>query len=66
MAITVVVAIHLWQHGRLLGLLGMLYVVSMGFALVYLGEHYVTDEIAGVVLALIAWQLARTFWKPEP
>jgi membrane-associated phospholipid phosphatase len=38
------------------------YPLAMGFSLVYGGEHYVVDEIAGVVYALVviaAWRLLR-------
>ena len=31
----------------------MLYPVAMGFTLVYCGEHYVLDLLAGVVYALV-------------
>jgi membrane-associated phospholipid phosphatase len=31
--------------------LGWAYAAALGFALVYLGEHYVTDLIAGAALA---------------
>jgi len=33
----------------------------MGFAIVYLGEHYVLDEIAGIALAMASWQLAHVW-----
>jgi len=38
------------------------YPLAMGFTLVYGGEHYVVDEIAGVLYALVvlaAWRLLR-------
>jgi membrane-associated phospholipid phosphatase len=35
------------------GALGWSYAVSLGFALVYLGEHYVTDLIAGAALVAL-------------
>ena len=35
-----------------LGALGWSYALSLAFVLVYLGEHYVSDVIAGLVLAL--------------
>jgi membrane-associated phospholipid phosphatase len=31
------------------------YPPAMGLALVYTGEHYVVDELAGVLTALLAW-----------
>ncbi|MCK9519728.1 MAG: phosphatase PAP2 family protein [Dehalococcoidia bacterium] len=59
MAITF--ALFLWardHHPRwqwpLLG-----YSIIMGIALVYLGEHYVADEVVGVGLALLAHTLVR-------
>jgi membrane-associated phospholipid phosphatase len=33
------------------GLLGWSYAISLGFALIYLGEHYVVDLLAGLALA---------------
>jgi hypothetical protein len=47
-----------WRGRRRWGLLAAGYFVVMTFSLVYLGEHHVVDEIAGVALALIAWRLA--------
>jgi membrane-associated phospholipid phosphatase len=37
--------------GRAPGALGWAYATSLGFALVYLGEHYVIDLAAGLALA---------------
>jgi PAP2 superfamily len=37
--------------GRRQGLLGWTYALTLGFGLVYLGEHYVIDLIAGLALA---------------
>ena len=37
--------------GRAHGVLGWAYTATLGFALVYLGEHYVIDLIAGAALA---------------
>jgi membrane-associated phospholipid phosphatase len=40
--------------------LAVLYPIAMGLALVYLGEHYVIDVIAGVVYALAThWAISR-------
>lgn len=38
------------------------YTLAMGFALVYGGEHFVTDVLAGWLLALAAWALLRVLW----
>jgi membrane-associated phospholipid phosphatase len=44
--------------GRSHGALGWAYALTLGFGLVYLGEHYVVDLIAGFVLAEAIWRLA--------
>lgn len=36
-------------------ILALVYLAVMTFALVYLGEHFVIDELAGVVLTVAAW-----------
>jgi membrane-associated phospholipid phosphatase len=38
---------------------GWTYALTLGFALVYLGEHYVIDLIAGLALTLTVRRLAR-------
>jgi hypothetical protein len=43
----------LGDAGRLQGALGWSYALTLGFALVYLGEHYVVDLLAGLALAQI-------------
>jgi len=43
-------ALSLSEAGRLEGALGWGYAGTLGFALVYLGEHYVTDLVAGAAL----------------
>ena len=58
MAQTVLVALAAWTFSRRLRILAVVYVLSMGFSLVYLAEHYVSDVLAGVVLALAAWAAA--------
>lgn len=49
---TSVMAAHvLGEMGRKQAALGWTYAFGLGFALVYLGEHYVTDLLAGAALA---------------
>jgi membrane-associated phospholipid phosphatase len=49
---TSVTAAHvLARTGRAAGVLGWSYAATLGFALVYLGEHYVVDLLAGLALA---------------
>jgi membrane-associated phospholipid phosphatase len=54
-ALTVLVALAARSGGRIPHVIGWLYAAVMAFALVYLGEHYVVDIIAGVALAVVAW-----------
>jgi hypothetical protein len=52
-ATSLLAALLLSEAGSSEGLLGTSYAVSLGFALVYLGEHYVTDLIAGAALVAL-------------
>lgn len=49
-ATSVCAAISLSELGKVEGAIGWGYALTLGFALVYLGEHYVTDLIAGGAL----------------
>jgi membrane-associated phospholipid phosphatase len=49
-ATSAVVAMSLAETGRTAGVAGWSYSLTLGFALVYLGEHYVTDLAAGAAL----------------
>jgi membrane-associated phospholipid phosphatase len=51
-ATSLMAAIHLSEAGRIPGALGWGYAGTLAFALVYLGEHYVTDLLAGAALVL--------------
>jgi membrane-associated phospholipid phosphatase len=62
MAITVVIAMFAWHCNRRLGVLGAVYAASMGFTLVYLGEHYVIDVLAGIAFAAGSWLVALRLW----
>jgi membrane-associated phospholipid phosphatase len=52
-ATSVMAAIQLSEAGRLQGAAGWAYAGTLGFALVYLGEHYVTDLVAGAALVAL-------------
>jgi membrane-associated phospholipid phosphatase len=54
-------ALLLSELGAVPGALGALYALGLGTALVYTGEHYVTDLLAGLGLALGAQAGARAF-----
>jgi membrane-associated phospholipid phosphatase len=49
-ATSTMAAISLSEAGRVEGAVGWGYALTLGFALVYLGEHYVTDLLAGAGL----------------
>lgn len=55
---TFLVVLVSWRHSRWVRILGPLYVASMGFSLVYLAEHYVSDVLAGLLLGGFAWAVA--------
>jgi membrane-associated phospholipid phosphatase len=54
-AIVAVTSCYFMTKGTMGKVLGVLYICAMGFALVYLGEHYVSDIIAGFLIALGSW-----------
>ncbi len=45
------------ETGSVAGALGWAYTATLGFALVYLGEHYVVDLLAGAALTTAVWRL---------
>jgi hypothetical protein len=58
-ATSVMAALLLAEVGSLAGAIGFSYAIVLGFALVYLGEHYVVDLIAGAALAGAVRRLER-------
>jgi hypothetical protein len=52
-ATSVMAAISLAEAGKVEGAVGWSYALTLGFALVYLGEHYVTDLLAGAALVAV-------------
>jgi membrane-associated phospholipid phosphatase len=52
-ATSVMAALLLAEIGPLPGALAGAYAAALGFALVYLGEHYVTDLLAGAALVVL-------------
>ena len=51
-ATSLMAALLLAEVGPVSGVLGTAYTATLGFALVYLGEHYVVDLIAGAALTI--------------
>ena len=62
-ATSLIVADALAETGRVAGAVGWAYALTLGFALVYLGEHYVTDLAAGA--ALVGRRAARARSSPN-
>jgi membrane-associated phospholipid phosphatase len=58
-ATSVMAATILAEVGPVSGALGWAYALTLGFALVYLGEHYVVDLVAGAALTGGVRALAR-------
>ncbi len=50
---SVLAAMLLWESSRPAGIVGGAYAGVLGLALVHLGEHYVTDLLAGLLLVAI-------------
>ena len=61
MAISVIVLLMAFRINWLLGGLAVVYNAAMAFSLVYLGEHYVLDILAGVLLTLAVYT-AMSLW----
>ncbi len=63
-------AVFLFARGvnRWLGRAMLLYALLMGFSLVYMGEHYVTDVLAGAATATVVYLIVRRASRtlPEP
>lgn len=58
LAITALAALGLGRFGRGWSVVGWSYAALMLFSIVYLGEHWVIDGIAGLIVAVFAWRVA--------
>ncbi len=63
-ATTLMAALLLAEAGPVAGAVGLGYTAVLGFALVYLGEHYVVDLIAGAALTVAVRRSER--WAGRP
>lgn len=63
-AITFLLVCIASDQARFWRVLAWVYVLSMGLALVYLGEHYVVDVVAGGAITAYSWHAARS-WLPR-
>jgi len=57
-ATSLMATLLLAEVGALAGALGLAYTATLGFALVYLGEHYLVDLLAGAALTAAVRRLA--------
>jgi hypothetical protein len=57
-ATSVMATLLLAETGPVAGALGLGYTATLGFALVYLGEHYAVDLLAGAALTLAVRRLS--------
>jgi membrane-associated phospholipid phosphatase len=63
-ATSLMAALLLAEAGPVAGALGATYTATLGFALVYLGEHYVVDLLAGAALTLAVRRAAPRLAAP--
>jgi membrane-associated phospholipid phosphatase len=63
MAITFLLVFPLFRVGRRWGYAALVYSALMGFSLIYLGEHFFLDVIAGVLITTYGWYTADTWFK---
>jgi membrane-associated phospholipid phosphatase len=55
-ATSLMAALLLAEVGPLPGAVGYGYMLALGFALVYLGEHYLVDLLGGAALTAAVWR----------
>ncbi len=64
-AVTALLVFPARRAGAGFGGAAVAYAGLMGFALVYLGEHYVLDLIAGGLMTWLGWRLAGRWLAPD-
>ena len=55
-----------WRRNRIVGLILAAWAVVVWLAVVYLGEHYVTDVLGGIAYAIVAVLIVRTITARWP
>jgi membrane-associated phospholipid phosphatase len=66
MAMTAIVVVGAWRLGRAFGLVATAYAIAMAFSLVYTGEHYGVDVLAGVVTAAASVAATAAILRARP
>jgi membrane-associated phospholipid phosphatase len=61
MAIPLIIAFMASRLHPVAGAVAFFYAAAMAFVLVYLGEHYVVDLLAGLLVAVVVWKLV--WWR---
>lgn len=64
MGVTFAIFLFARSCNRWLGRALLVYAVAMGFSLVYMGEHYVTDVLVGVLMATCVYQVVLRLSAP--
>ena len=62
LAFTALLIFPAFKFGKKWGYLAVIYAATMGFALVYMGEQYVTDLAVGFMCAVYGWYGAGAWW----
>ena len=68
LAVVCIVAFYLASRLRYGFVLGGFYILAMSFALIYLGEHYLSDILVGFIVAAFSWWIAHWVtrrWVPR-
>lgn len=63
MAVSVVVLLTAFRVSWPLGVLALAYNGAMAFSLVYLGEHYVIDILAGIAVTVVVYAALTLWWR---
>jgi hypothetical protein len=63
MAITFLIVFPAFYAGKKWGVLALLYATAMGYSLIYLGEHFFVDVIAGCLITTYGWVASGTWLK---
>jgi membrane-associated phospholipid phosphatase len=63
MAITFLLVFPAFHAGKRWGIAALLYATAMGYSLIYLGEHFFVDVIAGCLITAYGWFAAGAWLK---